>query len=121
SNGNALRLTSIESDLKAAAAVFKIGIQAKSSVTVNLQLIARINSGELEKGALRLPLRVTEVKLKNGGLSSLFLKTFVGEWLNPKKWNNELPAIEIPMEIAETMRVPSGRFEVAGELPMEIS
>jgi hypothetical protein len=121
SNGNALRLTSIESDLKAAAAVFKIGIQAKSSVTVNLQLIARINSGELEKGALRLPLRVTEVKLKNGGLSSLFLKTFVGEWLNPKKWNNELPAIEIPMGIAETMRVPSGRFEVAGELPMEIS
>lgn len=121
SNGSSLKLTSIESELKAAAAVFKIGIQAKSSVTVNLQLTARINSGELEKGALRLPLQVTEVKLMSGRLSSLFLKTLFGEWLNPEKWNDALPAIEIPVEIAETMRIPAGRFEVGGEMPMEIS
>jgi len=121
SNGSVLKLTSVESDLKAAAAIFKIGIQAKSSVTVNLQLVARINSGELEKGALRLPLRVTDVKLMSGRLSSLFLKTFIGDWLNPEKWNKELPPIEIPVEIAETMRIPAGRFEVGGEMPMEIS
>jgi len=121
SNGSTLRLNSIESELKAAAAIFTIGIQAKSSVTVNLQLICRINSGELERGALRLPLRVTDVKLKSGGLSSLFMKTFIGDWLKPEKWNKELPAIEIPMEIGETMRIPAGRFEVAGEMPMEIS
>ncbi len=121
SNRNVLKITSIESDLKAAAAIFKIGVQAKSSVTVNLQLVARINSGEFEKGALRLPLRVTDVKLMNGGLSSLFLKTLFGEWLNPEKWNKELPAIEIPTELEETMRIPAGRFEVAGEMPMEIS
>jgi len=121
SNGNMLKLTSVVSELKTAAAIFKIGIQAKSSVTVNLQLTARINSGEHEKGSLRLPLKVTDVKLMNGGLSSLFLKTLFGEWLNPSKWNKELPSIEIPMEIAETMRVPAGRFEVAGDLPMEIS
>jgi hypothetical protein len=121
SNGSVLKLTSVESELKAAAAIFKIGVQAKSSVTVNLQLIGRINSSELEKGALRMPLRVTDVKLMSGRLSSLFLKTLVGEWLNPEKWNKELPAIEIPVEIAETMRIPAGRFEVAGEMPMEIS
>jgi len=121
SNGSMLKLTSVEGELKAAAAVFKIGIQAKSSVTLNLQLICRINSGELEKGALRLPLRVTDVKMMNGGLSSIFLKTLFGEWLHPEKWNHELPAIEIPLEIEETMRVPAVRFEVAGEMPMEIS
>lgn len=121
SNGSVLKLTSVECELKAAAAIFKIGIQAKSSRTINLQLIGRINSGEHEKGALRLPLRVTDVKLMNGGLSSLFLKTLFGEWLNPRTWNKELPPIEIPMEIAETMRIPAGRFDVTGDLPMEIS
>src|SRR5499433_3640419 len=59
--------------------------------------------------------------MMNGGLSSLFLKTLFGDWLHPEKWNHELPAIEIPLEIEETMRVPAGRFEVAGEMPMEIS
>src|SRR5262245_52630858 len=52
SNGSVLKLTSVESELKAAAAIFKIGIQAKSSRTINLQLIGRINSGEFEKDAL---------------------------------------------------------------------
>jgi hypothetical protein len=121
SNGSVLKLTSVESELKAAAAIFKIGIQAKSSTTINLQLTGRINSGEFERGALRLPLRVTEVKLLNGGLSSIFVKTLFGKWLDTATWNHELPAIEIPMEIAETMRIPSGRFDVAGDLPMEIS
>lgn len=121
SNGSVLKLTSVESELKTAAATFKIEIQAKSSRTINLQLTGRINSGKHEKGALRLPLQVTDVKLMNGGLSTLFLKALFGEWLNPRTWNDELPAIEIPMEIAETMRIPAGRFDVAGDLPMEIS
>jgi hypothetical protein len=121
SKGGVLRLTSVDSELKTAAAVFKIGIQAKSSVTMNMQLTARINSGEFERGALRLPLRVTDVKLMNGGLSSLILRTLFGEWLDPRTWDKKLPEIEIPMEIAETLRVPAGRFDVAGDLPMEIS
>jgi hypothetical protein len=121
SKGGVLKLTSVESELKTAAAVLKIGIQAKSSVTMNLQLTARINSGEFERGALRLPLRVTDVKLMNGGLSSLILRTLFDEWLDPKTWDKKLPEIEIPMEIAETLRVPAGRFDVAGDLPMEIS
>lgn len=120
-NGSVLKLTSVATELKPAAAIVKIGIQAKSSTTVNLQLIGRINSGELEKDSLRLPLRVTEVKLMNGRLSSLFLKTIFGEWLKPETWSDELPALEIPAEISETMRIPAGRFDVAGELPMEIS
>ena len=121
SKGGVMRLTSVESELKTAAAVLKIGIQAKSSVNMNLQLTARINSGEFERGALRLPLRVTDVKLMNGGLSSLILRTLFDEWLDPKTWDKKLPEIEIPMEIAETLRVPAGRFDVAGDLPMEIS
>ena len=121
SKGGVLKLTSVESELKTAAAVLKIGIQAKSSVTMNLQLTARINSGEFERGALRLPLRVTDVKLMNGGLSSLILRTLFDEWLDPKTWDKKLPEIQIPMEIAETLRVPAGRFDVAGDLPMEIS
>ncbi len=121
SNGSTLRLTSVEGELKPAAAILKVGLQAKSSVTVNLQLIGRINSGEVEKDALRLPLQVTEVKLMSGRLSSLFLKTLFGEWLKPETWNDELPAIELPLEMAEALQIPANRFEVAGEMPMEIS
>jgi hypothetical protein len=121
SKGGVLKLTSIQSDMKTAAATFRIGIQAKSSVTMNLQLIGRLNSGEFQRGALRLPLKITDVKLMNGGISGFFLKTLFGEWIDPKTWDRKIPAIEIPMEIAETMRIPAGRFDVAGELPMEIS
>lgn len=119
--GGTLRVTSIQSDLQTAAATFRIGVQAKSSVTLNLQLIGRLNSGEFDGGALRLPLKITDVKLTNGGISGFFVKTFFGEWTNPKTWDRKMPAIEIPMEIAETMRIPAGRFDVTGELPMEIS
>jgi hypothetical protein len=119
--GGVLKLTSVESELKTAAAIFKIGILAKSTVTMNMQLTARISSGEFDRGALRLPLRVTDVKLLNGGISSLILKTLFGEWLDPRTWDKKMPDIEIPMEIAETMRIPAGRFDVAGDLPMEIS
>ncbi|HEY8462197.1 MAG TPA: hypothetical protein VIM99_17540 [Blastocatellia bacterium] len=119
--GGTLKVTSIQSDWQTAAATFRIGIQAKSSVTMNLQLIGRLNSGEFDRGALRLPLKITDVKLMNGGISGFFLKTFFGEWTNPKTWDRKMPAIEVPMEIAETMRIPAGRFDVQGELPMEIS
>src|SRR5262245_15351463 len=91
SKGGTLKLTSVESELKTAAAVLKFGIQAKSSVTMNLQLTARINSGEFERGALRLPLRVTDVKLMNGGFSSLILRTLFGEWLDPRTWDKKMP------------------------------
>jgi hypothetical protein len=121
SKGGTLKVTSIQSDMKMAAATFRIGVQAKSSVTMNLQLIGRLNSGEFERGALRLPLKITDVNLMNGGLSGFFLKTLFGEWVNPRTWDRKLPAIQIPMEIAETLKIPAGRFDVAGELPMEVS
>jgi hypothetical protein len=78
SDGSTLDITSVESELSAGAAAVKIGVQAKTSVIVNLQLIGRISSGEFENGALRMPLRVTDVKLMNGKFSSLFLKTLLG-------------------------------------------
>src|SRR5262245_9262129 len=91
SKGGMLKLTSVESELKTAAAILKFRIQAKSSVTMNLQLTARINSGEFDRGALRLPLRVTDVKLMNGGFSSLILRTLFGEWLDPRTWDKKMP------------------------------
>ncbi len=121
SNGSLLRITSVEGEMKPAAAILKVGLQAKSSVTVNLQLIGRINSGEITRDALRMPLKVTEVKLMNGRFSSLFLKALLGEWLKTETWNDELPAIELPLEISETIEVPANRFDVAGEMPMEIA
>jgi len=121
SKGGVLKVTSIQSNLQTAAATFRIGIQAKSSVTMNLQLVGRLNSAEFQRGALRLPLKITDVKLMNGGLSGFFLKTIFGEWVNPRTWDRKIPAIEIPMEIAETMRIPPARFDVKGDLPMEIS
>lgn len=121
SNGSTIRVTSVESELKTAAALVRIGLQAKSSVTVNLQLSGRINSGEVAKDTLRLPIQVTDVKLGNGLFSSLLVKTLLGDWLKPETWNDELPTIELPLEIAETMRIPAGKFDVAGEMPMEIS
>lgn len=121
SNGSTLRVTSVEAELKTAAALVKIGLQAKSTVTVNLQLLGRINSGEIENGVLRLPFRITEVRLANGLFSSLLIKSMLGEWLKPETWNDELPALELPLEISEALRIPSGRYDVQGELPMEIS
>src|SRR5215475_4681722 len=81
SKGGTLKLTSVQSELRTAAAILKFGIQAKSSVTMNLQLTARINSGEFDRGALRLPLRVTDVKSMIGGSTPFILKTLPGEWL----------------------------------------
>ncbi|MFN0088202.1 MAG: hypothetical protein ACKVX9_22620 [Blastocatellia bacterium] len=121
SNGSVLRVTSVESELKTAAALVKIGLQAKSTVTINLQLFGRINSGEIENGVLRLPFRITEVKLANGLFSSLLIKSLLGEWLRPETWNDELPALELPLEISEALRIPSGRYDVQGDLPMEIT
>ncbi len=121
SNGSTVRVTSIESELKTGAALVKIGLQAKSSVTVNLQLLGRLNSGELGNGVLRLPFRITEVKLANGLLSSIFIKSMLGAWLRPETWNDELPALELPVDLGETVRVPAARFDVPGELPMEIA
>ncbi|MGH9841661.1 MAG: hypothetical protein ACREEM_23155 [Blastocatellia bacterium] len=121
SNGSTIRVSSIEIELRTAAAFVRVGLQARSSITVNLQLLGRINSGELEKDALRLPIRVTDVKLGNGFLSSVLVRTLLGEWLKPETWNDELPAIELPLEIAEALEIPASRFDVAGEMPMEIS
>ncbi len=121
SNGSTIRVTSVESELKTAAALMKIGLQAKSSVIVNLQLLGRIHSGEIARNALRLPIQVTDVKLANGPFSSLLIKTLLGDWLKPQTWNDELPAIELPLEISETMQIQASKFDVAGEMPMEIS
>lgn len=121
SNGSLINVTSVDCELKTGAAVVKIGLQAKSSVTVNLQLIGRINSGELKKDSLRLPIRVTDVKLANGLFSSALIKTMFGKWLKPEAWNDELPTIALPVSLVESLDIPASRFEATGEAPMEIS
>lgn len=121
SNGSTIRVTSIESELRTAAAVVKIGLQARSSITVNLQLLGRINSGEIEKDTLRLPVQVTDVKLGNGLFSSMLIKTMLGEWLKPETWNDEMPALELPVELSEMVQFPARKFDVSGDMPAEIS
>ncbi len=129
-SGNLVKLTSIESRLATGAAIVKLGLQYKS---VNLQLTGRIASGQISDGQMKMPIRVTEVKLLNGGVSGLLVKTMFGEWLKPDKWNEELPSLDLPLELNETMEIPASQFTVGssgdnnaggGEnqsLPVEIS
>ena len=131
-SGNVVKLTSIESRLATGAALIKLGLQYKS---VNLQLTGRIASGQISEGMMRMPIRVTEVKLLNGGVSGLLVKTMFGEWLKPDKWNEELPSLDLPLELNEAMEIPANQFSVGnagsgdnsagnGEnqsLPMDIS
>lgn len=128
SNGNLVKLTSIESRLATGAALIKLGLQYKS---VNLQLSGRIASGQITDGQMKMPIRVTEVKLLNGGVSGLLVKTMFGEWLKPEKWNEELPSLDLPLELNEKMEIPASQFTVGDSgnngnaetqsLPVEIS
>lgn len=117
-NGNVMKLTSFETQLVTGAAIIKIGVQSKS---VNLQLSGLLTNGEVEAGRMRLPFRVTEVKLLNSLISSVFIKTMFGAWLKPETWSDELPSLDLPLEINEAMEIPASRFNVEGQLPMEIA
>lgn len=121
-SGNLVKLTSIETSLATGAAIIKLGLQYKS---INMQLSGRIASGQISEGFMRMPIRVTEVKLLNGGVSGLLVKTLFGEWLKPEKWNEELPSLDFPLELNETIEIPASQFNIEGnadgQLPMEIS
>jgi hypothetical protein len=117
-NGSVMKLTSVETQLVTGAAIIKIGVQSKS---VNLQLSGLLTSGQIKDGRMRMPFRVTEVKLLNGLISSVFIKTMFGAWLKPDTWNDELPSLDLPLEINEAMEIPASRFNVEGQMPMEIA
>jgi len=117
-NGSVLKLTSIETQLVTGAAIVKIGMQSKSA---SLQLSGLLTSGEVKDGRMRMPFHVTEVKLLNGLISSVFIKTLFGAWLKPETWNDELPSLNLPLEINEAMEIPASRFNVEGQMPMEIA
>ncbi len=121
SNDVLLRVTSADVELKPAVGIVKIGVRAKSSVTVNLLLTGRLGVGEMRDDAFQMPFQITSVSLASNPVSSLYLKALLGAWLSPKKWNEELPPLEIPLEVAETMQIPAGRFNAEGSPPMEIS
>ncbi len=127
-SGNLVKLTSIESRLATGAALIKLGLQYKS---VNLQLSGRIASGQISEGPdgmkMRMPIRITEVKLLNGGVSGLLVKTMFGEWLKPETWNDELPSLDLPLELNEAMEIPASQFSVGNngdggndQMPMDI-
>jgi hypothetical protein len=117
-NGSVMKLTSIETQLVTGAAIVKIGMQSKSA---NLQLSGLLTSGEVKDGRLRMPFHVTDVRLLNGLISSVFIKTLFGAWLKPETWNDELPSLNLPLGINETMEIPASRFNVEGQMPMEIT
>jgi hypothetical protein len=120
-NGGLLRVTSLDGQLKPAAAQIKIGVQAKSTVSVNLLLSGYLGAAEIKDNALHIPFRITDISLANNIVSSLFLKTFLGDWVSPSKWNDELPPLEIPLEVAGAMQIPAGTLNVDSSPPMEIS
>jgi hypothetical protein len=119
--GGVLHLNSIGIELLPAAAIVKIGVQAKSSINVNLLLTGRLGTGEVKGDLFQLPFQITDVSISEGTFTSLFLRTFLGDWLTPKKWNEELPPLELPLEIGEALQIRASRFQVEGSLPMEIS
>lgn len=121
-NGNQVQVNSIETSLTTGAALIKLGLQYKS---VKLMLFGRMASGEIKDGLMRMPIRVTEVKLQNGGISGLLVKTMFGEWLKPETWNDELPSLDLPLQLNEAMEIPPSQFSLApsgeGQIPMDIS
>lgn len=121
SNGAGLRVTSVDAELKPAAALIKVGVQAKSSVTLNLELSGQMNGAQVMGDKLRLPYRVTDVQLQNNPFSALLLRTLFGGWLTPQNWNQELPPLEIPVAVGDALQIPAGRFDVDGSPPMEIT
>jgi hypothetical protein len=121
SRSGVLHINSIGIELLPAAAIVKIGVQAKSSINVNLLLTGRLGTGEVKGDLFQLPFQITDVSISDGTFTSLLLRTFLGDWLTPKKWNEELPPLELPLEIGEALRIRASRFQVDGSLPMEIS
>jgi len=120
-NGGLLRVTSLEGQLKPAAAMIKIGVQAKSSITINLLLTGYLGAAEIKDNALHIPFRISDISLTNNLVSSGFIKTFLGDWGTPNKWNKELPSLEIPLEVASEVQIPASQLNVDSSPPMEIS
>jgi hypothetical protein len=116
-----LHLNSIGIELAPAAAVVKISVQAKSSINVNLLLTGRLGTGEVKEDLFQLPFLITDVSISEKSFTSLLLRKFLGDWLTPKKWNEELPPLELPLEIGNALQIRASRFQVEGSLPMEIS
>ncbi|HKX27222.1 MAG TPA: hypothetical protein VJ302_05980, partial [Blastocatellia bacterium] len=61
------------------------------------------------------------IALTDSPVSSFLIKSLLGDWLSPKRWNEELPPLKIPMEIGKSLQFPAGRFNVEGSPAMEIS
>jgi|GEM_PF-1244614 len=123
--GALLRLTSVVTELKPAAALVRLGVQASPSAggpaALDLSLTGRLGSGEINGSALRLPFQLTEVSLGSGEQPSPLLRGLFSDWLSPERWNAALPPLEIPLELSEVMEIPAGRFDVEGTMPMEIA
>jgi hypothetical protein len=123
SNGALLRVTSVTLELRNAAASVQLGIEARppslTAAALSLQLTGRLGGGEVNGSRLRLPFQLTEVAF--GGGTTPLLQTFFREWLSPERWNAALPPLEIPLQLSEVIELPAARFDVEGQVPMEIT
>jgi hypothetical protein len=128
-NGAVLRVTSVALELHHAAAQVKFGVEARPSaatpVAVNLRVSGRLGGGEVSGSNLRLPFQLTDVSLggddSNRASSPSTLRTLFGEWLSPERWNAALPPLEIPLRLSEELEIPASRFDVVGQVPMEVT
>jgi hypothetical protein len=123
SNGSLLRVTSVALELRNAAAVVRLGVEARPpalTAALGFQVAGRLGGGEVNGSRLRLPFELTEVAL-GGGPAPPLLRTFFREWLSPERWNAALPPLEIPLQLSEVIELPAARFDVEGQMPMEIT
>lgn len=125
-NGALLRVTSVALELKNAAALVRLGVEAQQPTTatttkLNLQLTGRLGSGEVNGSSLRLPFHLTDVSFGEAGAPPSFFQALLREWLSAARWNAALPPLELPLQLSQELEVPAARFNVEGQLPMEIT
>ncbi len=124
-NGVVMKINSVAIELKPAAALVKLGVQAEVSSKVkpiNFRLSGKLGSGEISGSHLRLPYQLTDVALgAEDSKSATVLKFLLSEWLAPAKWNSVLPPLEIPLQLKQTIEIPAATFESNGEMPMTLT
>lgn len=121
-NGALLHVTSVALELRDAAALVRLGVEARptpSATAVKLLVTGYLGSGEVSGSRLRMPFRLTDVAL-DGAQPSIF-GSLLREWLLPARWNGALPPLELPLQLSQELEIPAARFEVNGQLPMEIT
>ncbi|MFN0123250.1 MAG: hypothetical protein ACKV2V_22330 [Blastocatellia bacterium] len=123
STGTVLQISSTALRMDTGLARVEFGVRVRPglplAIPVSLRLLGELGSGEITGTGLRLPFRFTEVK--SDSLPTTLLTTVFRQWLQPERWNESLPPLELPLNLEDSLDIPATRFEAAGSPPMEIA